>query len=171
MPGTREDPWKLTTPSGGSEYNAYRAEADPPALVVRVGKTELRYHLRALEDLPRDAPRPRRLDAARQRRRAEARRRTARSRPGRGPTTTRSAAGTGSRRGCAGGSPTTSRRSSRRSGWRRGRAQGAQQPHAGRLTALPPVRPVKTGPAGRPRDPRLGIVAAPCPDVESERAS
>jgi hypothetical protein len=53
VPGTREDPWQLTTPSGGSEYTAYRApEADPPALVVQVGKTELRYHLRALEDVP-----------------------------------------------------------------------------------------------------------------------
>ena len=52
MPGTREDPWRLTTPSGGSEYTAYRApEADPPALVVQVGKTELRYHLRCLDDL------------------------------------------------------------------------------------------------------------------------
>jgi uncharacterized protein DUF6855 len=26
-------------------------EADPPALVVQVGKTELRYHLRGLDDL------------------------------------------------------------------------------------------------------------------------
>ena len=53
MAGTREDPWQLTTPSGDSEYSAYRApDADPPALVVQVGKTELRYHLRALEDLP-----------------------------------------------------------------------------------------------------------------------
>ena len=51
--GTREDPWELTTPSGGGAYTAYRApDADPPALVVQVGKTELRYHLRALEDLP-----------------------------------------------------------------------------------------------------------------------
>ncbi|MBV9594264.1 MAG: hypothetical protein JO147_10805, partial [Actinobacteria bacterium] len=31
---------------------AYRdAEADPPALVVQVGSTELRYHLRAVTDL------------------------------------------------------------------------------------------------------------------------
>ena len=37
--GTREDPWRLTTPSGGGEYEAYRdEEADPPALVVQVGK-------------------------------------------------------------------------------------------------------------------------------------
>jgi hypothetical protein len=51
--GTREDPWQLTTPSGGSAYTAYRdPEADPPALVVQVGKTELRYHLQALDDLP-----------------------------------------------------------------------------------------------------------------------
>jgi hypothetical protein len=50
--GTREDPWVLTTPSGGSEYTMFRDESlDPPALVCRVGKTELRYHLRAIEDL------------------------------------------------------------------------------------------------------------------------
>ena len=50
--GTREDPWRLTTPSGGSEYLAFRDESlTPPALVVQVGKTELRYHLRCLEDL------------------------------------------------------------------------------------------------------------------------
>jgi hypothetical protein len=50
--GTRDNPWSLTTPSGGSEYTAFRDEAaDPPALIVCVGKTELRYHLRAIEDL------------------------------------------------------------------------------------------------------------------------
>lgn len=50
--GTKQDPWTLTTPTGQSEYQAYRDEtADPPALVVQVGKTELRYHLRALDDL------------------------------------------------------------------------------------------------------------------------
>jgi hypothetical protein len=50
--GTPADPWLLKTPPGRSEYQAYRdAEADPPALVVVVGKTELRYHLRAIEDL------------------------------------------------------------------------------------------------------------------------
>jgi hypothetical protein len=50
--GTRDDPWALRTPPGGSEYQAYRDEAlDPPALVVQVGKTELRYHLRCIDDL------------------------------------------------------------------------------------------------------------------------
>ena len=50
--GTREDPWDLTTPPGTSEYLAYRDEsAEPPALVVTVGKTELRYQLRCLDDL------------------------------------------------------------------------------------------------------------------------
>jgi hypothetical protein len=42
----------LTTPSGGSTYEAYRDDAaDPPALVAQVGKTEVRYHLRAIDDL------------------------------------------------------------------------------------------------------------------------
>src|SRR6476661_743517 len=50
--GTKESPWTLETPPGTSEYEAYRDEAaDPPALVVQVGKTQLRYHLRAIDDL------------------------------------------------------------------------------------------------------------------------
>lgn len=50
--GTKDAPWKLKTPSGSSEYEAYRDESlDPPALVVKVGKTELRYHLRCIGDL------------------------------------------------------------------------------------------------------------------------
>jgi hypothetical protein len=50
--GTVEDPWVLTTPSGSSEYQMYRDEsADPPALVCVVGKTVLRYQLRAIDDL------------------------------------------------------------------------------------------------------------------------
>jgi hypothetical protein len=50
--GTKDNPWQLTTASGGSPYIAYRDESlDPPALVVKVGTTELRYHLRAIEDL------------------------------------------------------------------------------------------------------------------------
>jgi hypothetical protein len=50
--GSPEHPWVLTTPSGGWEFTAYRdAGADLAALVVRVGKTELRYHLGCLDDL------------------------------------------------------------------------------------------------------------------------
>jgi hypothetical protein len=50
--GTRRQPWTLQTPSGQSSFVAFRDESlDPPALVVQVGKSELRYHLRALEDL------------------------------------------------------------------------------------------------------------------------
>jgi hypothetical protein len=50
--GTKADPWNLTTPSGGSEYQAWRDETlDPPALVVQVGKTQLRYAISAIEDL------------------------------------------------------------------------------------------------------------------------
>ena len=38
--------------SGAAEYLMHRDEAaDPPALVCVVGKTELRYHLRAIDDL------------------------------------------------------------------------------------------------------------------------
>jgi hypothetical protein len=50
--GTREDPWILQTASGGAEYQLWRDEAgDPPALVCQVGSTQLRYHLRCIEDL------------------------------------------------------------------------------------------------------------------------
>ena len=50
--GTKDKPWVLKTPSGTSEYTMYRdADADPPALVCQVGSTQLRYHLRAIEDL------------------------------------------------------------------------------------------------------------------------
>ncbi|MBK9177979.1 MAG: hypothetical protein IPM45_00165 [Acidimicrobiales bacterium] len=50
--GTPGDPWVLTTPPGKSEFEAYRdPEGSPPALVVQVGSTELRYHLRCVEDL------------------------------------------------------------------------------------------------------------------------
>jgi hypothetical protein len=50
--GIPEDPWILTTPSGKSEYEAYRDEtADPPAIVVTVGSTELRYRLSSITDL------------------------------------------------------------------------------------------------------------------------
>ena len=50
--GTEERPWVLKTPSGQSEFSLYRDEAaEPPALVVQVGKTRLRYPLRCIEDL------------------------------------------------------------------------------------------------------------------------
>ena len=50
--GTRENPWKLTTPSGTSNYEMYRDETvDPPALFCTVGSTQLRYQLRCLDDL------------------------------------------------------------------------------------------------------------------------
>jgi hypothetical protein len=50
--GTREDPWTLVTANGGSTYSMWRDEAaDPPALVCQVGSTQLRYQLRAIEDL------------------------------------------------------------------------------------------------------------------------
>ncbi len=50
--GTREDPWILQTASGGGTYQMWRdAAADPPALVCQVGSTQLRYHLRCIEDL------------------------------------------------------------------------------------------------------------------------
>ena len=50
--GTRQDPWMLTTPSGSSQYQMFKdGSLDPPAIVCMVGKTELRYQLRAIEDL------------------------------------------------------------------------------------------------------------------------
>jgi len=50
--GTKQSPWELTTPSGSSQYVMYRDEtANPAALVCVVGKTELRYQLRAIDDL------------------------------------------------------------------------------------------------------------------------
>ena len=50
--GTKENPWKLKTPPGTSEFEAYKDEAaTPAALVVQVGSTQLRYKLRCIEDL------------------------------------------------------------------------------------------------------------------------
>ena len=50
--GTKDAPWVLTTPSGGSGFEVYRDQAaDPPVLVVQSGKTQLRYALRAIDDL------------------------------------------------------------------------------------------------------------------------
>jgi hypothetical protein len=50
--GTKDSPWTLKTPPGTSEFTAYRDETStPPALVVQVGKTQLKYDLRCLDDL------------------------------------------------------------------------------------------------------------------------
>ena len=50
--GTKDAPWELTTPPGTSAFEAHlEKDADPPALVVQVGKTQLRYHARCVEDL------------------------------------------------------------------------------------------------------------------------
>ncbi|MGC1209240.1 MAG: DUF6855 family protein [Ornithinimicrobium sp.] len=50
--GTPEDPWVLLTPPGKSQFEVHREpDADPPALVVHVGATHLRYPLRCVDDL------------------------------------------------------------------------------------------------------------------------
>jgi hypothetical protein len=50
--GTATAPWELKTPPGTSDFQAYKDEAaEPPALVVQVGKTQLRYHVRCIDDL------------------------------------------------------------------------------------------------------------------------
>ena len=50
--GTKDDPWRLKTPPGTSEITLWRDEAaNPPALVCVASGTELRYHLRAIDDL------------------------------------------------------------------------------------------------------------------------
>lgn len=50
--GTSDDPWKLTTPPGKGAFQAHREpDARPPALVVNVGTTELRYHLSCIDEL------------------------------------------------------------------------------------------------------------------------
>jgi len=49
--GVPGDPWLLKTPSLTSEFEVWKdAEADPPALVVQVGKTCLSYQYRAIDD-------------------------------------------------------------------------------------------------------------------------
>lgn len=50
--GTPVDPWTLKTPPRSSEFQAWRNDAaDPPALLVQVGKTELSYRLECIDDL------------------------------------------------------------------------------------------------------------------------
>jgi hypothetical protein len=50
--GTKDDPWRLTTPPGSSAYEMYRdQDADPNELVCQVGSTKLVYLWRAVDDL------------------------------------------------------------------------------------------------------------------------
>ncbi|WP_040454568.1 DUF6855 family protein [Kribbella catacumbae] len=48
--GSKDDPWVLSTPPGGSQYEVYRDE-DAAELVCRVGSTKLSYQLRCIDDL------------------------------------------------------------------------------------------------------------------------
>jgi hypothetical protein len=51
MAGTKEDPWRLKTPPGSSDYTMHRDDdADPPRLVCTVGSTVLSYDMRAIDD-------------------------------------------------------------------------------------------------------------------------
>ena len=50
--GTKDDPWKLLTPPGSSEYTMYQDDTvDPPLLVCQVGTTKLTYLARVLDDM------------------------------------------------------------------------------------------------------------------------
>ena len=50
--GTKDNPWRLTTPSGKGDYQMYKDDSvDPPLLVCVVGDTVLGYQWRAVEDL------------------------------------------------------------------------------------------------------------------------
>ena len=50
--GTKDDPWKLKTPPGTSEYIMYKDDSvDPAILVCKVGSTTLYYQWRAIDDL------------------------------------------------------------------------------------------------------------------------
>ena len=50
--GTKENPWKLKTPPGTSEYEMYKDEKDDKEIIVcTVGKTVLHYDASAINDL------------------------------------------------------------------------------------------------------------------------
>jgi len=50
--GTKQRPWRLKASDDGSPFAAWRDPSSlPPALVVRAGAAELRFHLRCLNDL------------------------------------------------------------------------------------------------------------------------
>ncbi len=50
--GTKENPWKLKTPPGTSEYEMYRDVKDGKEIIVcTIGKTLLNYDARCIDDL------------------------------------------------------------------------------------------------------------------------
>ncbi|MEP6849644.1 MAG: DUF6855 family protein [Acidobacteriota bacterium] len=50
--GTKNDPWKLKTPPGTSEYEMYKGVKDGEEIIVcMVAKTVLHYDARCIEDL------------------------------------------------------------------------------------------------------------------------
>jgi hypothetical protein len=52
MAGTKTKPWKLETPPGTAEYEAWLdPDGEPAALVVQVGKTQLKYDARCIDDV------------------------------------------------------------------------------------------------------------------------
>ena len=100
--GTKDDPWVLKTPPGTSEYQMWRDDAaDPPTLYCQVGSTQLKYHLRAIDDLHAmlKATATGCHSAGRMSRSPHPRER---SRPGVGRRATRSAAGTALKKGLRG---------------------------------------------------------------------
>jgi hypothetical protein len=51
--GTAEDPWRLKTPPGTSEFTIQRDDSVEPAeLICQVGGTTLRYLARCIDDVP-----------------------------------------------------------------------------------------------------------------------
>ena len=180
--GTKDDPWQLKTPPGTSDYTIYRDDAaDPPQLVCQVGSTRLGYQARAIDDLhawlkeqgdwvplgAADESKERRAGHGRglgpirgQPGRWLVRRSQGLSRPFRD---VHPAAARGARP-------------------RRGRAQPAQQPHAGDLTRAPLRRAVRSGQNRRrqsvhaeersmpPEQPATPTVTQPVTDLTDPRA-
>ena len=130
--GRADDPWVLRTPPGTSEYTMYRDDgADPPALVCQVGSTRLTYHAARVDDLHawlREQGDWVPLGAADEQKPAKDGHRRG---VGRGPSPTRSAAGTACARATAAGSGCTCRRCSRSSGL----AELEHQPRNNRMRA------------------------------------
>ena len=158
--GTPADPWTLATPSGQSEFQAYRDETlDPPALVVSGRQDRAALPAALHRRSARDAGRARRLDAAGQRRRAEAGRRGHRRGLGalrRQPRRRLVRAQEGPARA---GSPTTCRRCSSGSAWPRWSTTRAT---TGCGRSRPKPRGLRRGAVGW-QAPRHAIPASPSP--------